>query len=163
MGVDGGELLEGRSLYYGWLTKRSLQDSGGSVTTFVLSSLADGCTLHLEAVMLALILAASLSTPVQVDKVSVVKPALVYGLAGVADVLSTQYVLSRGGVERNPLWRNSSMGQLTAYKLGMVAAQTAAVVYLQKKGHKGWARGMRIGSAVLFGAVTVHNIRQGRK
>lgn len=95
------------------------------------------------------------------DDVSVWKPAAIYGLGAAADLASTELALARGARELNPL--SQQRGSRIAVKLAGAAGLTVADIYLQRTGHRGWVRGLRIGMTVLAVGITVHNSRQGHR
>lgn len=100
--------------------------------------------------MSALLLVLALSQPVDVAR-----PALVYGGAALADYASTRHALSVGARESNPLVRS----HLAGWKAAQVAALVGVDVLLQKKGHRGKAKALRIGAAVVGAGLALHNVR----
>lgn len=93
------------------------------------------------------------------ERVSISRPAALYLGLGAADYASTQYALQHGAVEGNPL-----MVQHMALKhLGLAAATTYADVQLQRRGHRGWAKGLRVGVFVLRVVSVGINVRNARR
>jgi hypothetical protein len=81
--------------------------------------------------------------------------------ANVADLVSTEIAVQRANVaESNPI-----MGQSSAQRIAVKAAGTALQVWMVRKlepRHPKIAKGVGVGAAVLFGGVTIHNLRVGR-
>jgi hypothetical protein len=78
-----------------------------------------------------------------------------------SDVLSTQYILSGGGVETNPLAPKGIKGMVVA-KAGATAGVLYITEHLRKTGHEKKALWIRIGTVAAWGYITAHNIRVGR-
>lgn len=107
--------------------------------------------------MMTLLLAASLW-----------QPAVVYGAAVGADTASTLYTWDRyerfghqGPVDANPLLH--SRRALVGWQAFRYGALVGTDVWLQKKGHRGAARFLRVGTVALSGYLTYRNIRNGWK
>ena len=78
------------------------------------------------------------------------------------DLLSTQYVLSAGGYERNPLATKGIKGMIVGK-----AAATVAILYatehLRKTDHEKAALWIRIATVAVWGYATAHNLRVGQE
>ena len=78
------------------------------------------------------------------------------------DLLSTQYVLSAGGYERNPLATKGIKGMIVGK-----AAATVAILYatehLRKTDHEKAALWVRIATVAVWGYATAHNLRVGQE
>lgn len=87
-------------------------------------------------------------------------PCVVWVAGAGVDYASTQYALSRGAVEMNPL-QSSPAG-----RIGVQAAYaTVGCVMdarLRKGGHRKLARGLRTGLFIFKLALAVHNVRSVR-
>jgi len=92
-----------------------------------------------------------------VNAANLVKPLAIYGAEAGADYFSTRYAMEHGAWEANAATR----GRLATVKLAEVAGLTVVDYALQKGGHRGAARWMRIGAAVVSGGVAVWNLRNG--
>lgn len=100
--------------------------------------------------MIELLLAASLA-----------KPIAIYTPAVAADYLSTRHALSAGARESNPLMQ--SQGTLAGWKAAQLGALVGVDYLLQKGGHKGKARLLRVLVVVGYAGLTVHNVEVARR
>ena len=110
--------------------------------------------------MRRLVLACVVLFPANAYCADLAKPALIYGGAALADYASTVHALNAGARESNPFLRN---GRLEAGKAAQVAALVGIDVLLQRKGMHGKAKALRIGAAVIGGALAVHNMRVAQR
>jgi hypothetical protein len=94
-------------------------------------------------------------------ELSVVRPLAIYGSAAGADYLSTRYALAAGAREANPLMQTP--GSLAGWKAAQVAALVGIDLALQKGGHKGKAKALRIAAAVVGGGLALHNLNVARR
>ena len=81
--------------------------------------------------------------------------------ANVLDVASTEYAISHGAVEMNPI-----MGQTTAQRVVVKGLSTAAQVWLVKRlspRHPKLAKGLGYGLSALLVGVAGHNLRVGQQ
>ena len=79
------------------------------------------------------------------------------GLVG-ADIATTEVILSRGGRELNPFMQNR--GTRSAWAAARIVVAVQVPRELEKSGHKGWARGLRVAYLVIGGAIVTHNAIQ---
>lgn len=93
----------------------------------------------------------------QASEVDVVLPLAVYGTAAGADYLSTRYALAAGAREANPLMRTP--GSLAGWKAAQVGLLLGVDVALQRGGHRGKAKALRIGAAVVGASLVAWNWR----
>jgi len=91
--------------------------------------------------------------------VSVATPILIYSLSAGADLGSTEYALSRGGREINPLMQTREM-RIGRAVLG-VGIATGLDVYLQKRAPK-WVWIPRVVIPAVSVGIAVHNMRTVR-
>jgi len=103
---------------------------------------------------------ASAADDAKVGSVSVAAPLVVYSGAAALDLASTEWALAHpGNREANPLGQTASQRIALKAALG-VALPTLVDLQLQRSGHRGWARALRVLAFVGQGAVAVHNLRQ---
>ena len=112
-------------------------------------------TLTLVLLALALILLIPAASPADTLDALVVTSA-------VADLGTTEWALRQPGLrEGNPLMSEP------AIRYAGKAVGTAAVLggsrYLERHGHRGWSRAVRIGAVVVWGGLAVHNAMQTRR
>ena len=77
------------------------------------------------------------------------------------DLLSTQYVLSAGGYERNPL--AGSTGRMVLVKAGTTAGLLYVTARLHEADHEKAALWIRIATVAVWGYATAHNLRVGQE
>jgi hypothetical protein len=78
-----------------------------------------------------------------------------------ADLGTTEWALSRPGlVEGNPFLQQPAV-RVGAKTLGTVAF-LAASHHLERKGHRGWSRGLRIALVVVWSGAAVNNAIRAR-
>lgn len=85
------------------------------------------------------------------------KALLIYSLGAGLDIASTQYGLQNPNAVETNKWLQGN--NLYLAKAAQVAALTTADHLLCKRGHKGWARAIRIGSLLIQAGVAYHNIQ----
>lgn len=90
--------------------------------------------------------------------VSIKIPALIYGSAEGLDLLSTEYALSQGLVERNPIMKDRTV-RIT-YSLALATGLTWYDVRRQKQGKN--TKKIRIAYAILKGSIVLWNIKEIR-
>lgn len=90
------------------------------------------------------------------------RPLAIYGLGAAADLAITEYAISRGAVEANPNPAMQSQSGRVAMNVAFVAGVTAIDVKLQRDGHNGWARALRIASVLARGYAVYHNVKVAR-
>lgn len=88
---------------------------------------------------------------------SLVTPALIYGAASFADLASSHYAFSKGAREA---WLP---GDIHPWKALQLAVLVAADVELQRRGHKGKARLLRVVAVSVAVGLTVHNVNVARR
>ena len=91
-----------------------------------------------------------------------VAPPLIYGAANGLDLATTEMALRNGAQEANPLMQGG-LPERAAMKLGATAAMTAADYGLQKSGHPGWAKAMRVGVPLILGGIAASNYSNSRR
>lgn len=91
---------------------------------------------------------------------SLFAPLVIFGAASAADLLSTEYALSRGGVESNPFLRDRPVR--LAVNLGVVTASVWGVRKLQRDGHPRAARLVKWGFVGLRVVAVAVNVRRGK-
>ena len=78
-----------------------------------------------------------------------------------ADLATTEWALRQPGLrEGNPFMREPAI-RYAGKALGTTAVLGGSR-YLERHGHRGWSRAIRIGAAVLWGGLAVHNAVQAR-
>jgi len=77
------------------------------------------------------------------------------------DLISTQYVLSAGGYERNPL--AGSTGRMVLVKAGTTAGLLYVTARLHEADHEKAALWIRIATVAVWGYATAHNLRVGQE
>ena len=77
------------------------------------------------------------------------------------DLLSTQYVLSAGGYERNPL--AGSTGRMVLVKAGTTAGLLYVTARLHEADHGKAALWIRVATVAVWGYATAHNLRVGQE
>ena len=83
------------------------------------------------------------------------------GLAAGADLASTEYALRTGQFrELNPFLQDQGA------RIGVKLAAATVVIWtskkLEKDGHKGWSKGLRIGVVMIWGGVAAWNLHRLR-
>ncbi len=88
---------------------------------------------------------------------NITTPLAIYSMSFAADFGTTAWAESKGAVEANPLLQNK--GQRYVIGAAAVAGLTLADVELQKRGHKGWARALRVVTVLTRGYAVVRAVR----
>lgn len=91
------------------------------------------------------------------ERVDVAKPLAIYGAAAGADYVSTRYAVAAGARESNPLMQTP--GSLAGWKAAQVGLLLGADVALQRGGHHGKARALRITASVVGASLVAWNWR----
>jgi hypothetical protein len=95
------------------------------------------------------------------ERADVVKPAAIYLSLSAADLGTTEWAIRNGASEGNPWMKEHRIAKQAA----MAGAFTLADYHLQKRGHRGKARALRVVYAVGRLAVIAINVRnaQGKR
>ena len=103
----------------------------------------------------------AVQTPTTTPAPRLVMPALYASLAGLQayDAFSTLTVLTRGGVEANPIMKGiaGSPLALVAVKAGTTAGSIYVAERLWRQNHKGQAIALMVATNGLMAAVAAHN------
>lgn len=119
--------------------------------------LAQGAAITAAVTLLGILLAEHACAD---DDVDVLTPLSIYGAGRGADYASTRYGLARGAREGHPITR--ALGPAPALLLA-TAGLTGLDIALQKKGHRGWAKALRIGATAISLGVAARNIAVARR
>ena len=90
------------------------------------------------------------------QKLNLTVPLTLYSIGGASDIWSTR---------RSPVgysYRDRSFAGPVAGPAITSLCFGGADLLLQKRGHRGWAKALRVGYAVGVGAVVLHNKKAGR-
>jgi hypothetical protein len=151
-GWSGAKLIVDSSLDTSPCTLAAAGQAQGGVRANAVSALPHSCAVN----------EASLAHPaVRAHHPSVLKPFLLYGVAGAADLASTRYVMSRPGGYEAWLPVHSLLGQ-AMFKGAATVAMTYGDYLLQRTGRRGLVLVVRAVVWLWTGYLVAHNVRVGR-
>ena len=97
--------------------------------------------------VLALILLAGCSTRVRIS------------VASGADMATTAIVLQQGGRELNPVFKDTSLGVMTAAKVGITVYVICVCGWLDRNGYHGWSNVVEVLAVGAWSAAAIFNAR----